>query len=344
MRKLLNTLYITNPESYLKKDGENIVVSVERNEIGRIPIHNLEGVICFGFMGASPGVMELCASRNVGLAFVSPYGKFLGRVSGRVSGNVLLRKRQYLLSDDEETASGIAMNCVLGKLLNCRSVLLRFGRDYPERRSPEFAENLRRLGEGIHQMRESPPGTLNELRGREGILSKCYFDCFDDLILSRDPAFMFEFRSRRPPLNRINTLLSFTYTLIAMDCASALESVGLDPQVGFLHRARPGRMSLALDLMEEFRPYLGDRFVLSLINNRVIAADDFLVKENGAVLLTDAGRKIVLAAWQRRKKEEVMHDYLDERVSIGLLPYAQSMLLARHLRGDIDGYPPFVMR
>ena len=344
MRKLLNTLYITNPESYLKKDGENIVVSVERNEVGRIPIHNLEGVICFGFMGASPGVMELCASRNVGLAFVSPYGKFLGRVSGRVSGNVLLRKRQYLLSDDEEAAAGIAMNCVLGKLLNCRSVLLRFGRDYPERRSPEFAENLRRLGEGIHQMRESPPGTLNELRGREGILSKYYFDCFDDLILSRDPAFMFEFRSRRPPLNRINTLLSFTYTLIAMDCASALESVGLDPQVGFLHRARPGRMSLALDLMEEFRPYLGDRFVLSLINNRVIAADDFLIKENGAVLLTDAGRKTVLAAWQRRKKEEVMHGYLDERVSIGLLPYAQSMLLARHLRGDIDGYPPFVMR
>ncbi|KAF5033119.1 CRISPR-associated endonuclease Cas1 [anaerobic digester metagenome] len=344
MRKLLNTLYITNPESYLKKDGENIVVSVERNEIGRIPIHNLEGVICFGFMGASPGVMELCASRNVGLAFVSPYGKFLGRVSGRVSGNVLLRKRQYLLSDDEEAATGIAMNCVLGKLLNCRSVLLRFGRDYPEKASPALAENLKRLTEGIRQMKESPPGTLNELRGREGILSKCYFDCFDDLILSRDPAFTFEFRSRRPPLNRINALLSFIYTLTAVDCASALESVGLDPQVGFLHRARPGRMSLALDLMEEFRPYLGDRFVLSLINNRIVAADDFLVKENGAVILTDAGRKAVLAAWQRRKTEEVMHGYLDERVPVGLLPYAQSMLLARHLRGDIDGYPPFVMR
>ena len=344
MRKLLNVLYVTNPDSYLSKDGENIVVSVERKEIGRIPIHNLEGVICFGFMGASPGVMELCASHHVGLAFVSPYGKFLGRVSGRVSGNVLLRKRQYLLSDDERAAARVAMNCVLGKMLNCRSVLLRFGRDYPEKVSPAFSERLQWLTEGVRQLREAPPDTLNELRGREGILSKCYFDCFDDLILSQDPAFAFESRSRRPPLNRMNALLSFIYTLIAVDCASALESVGLDPQVGFLHRARPGRMSLALDLMEEFRPYLGDRFVLSLINNRVVTADDFLVKENGAVILTDAGRKTVLAAWQRRKTEEVMHGYLDERISVGLLPYAQAMLLARHLRGDIDGYPPFVVR
>lgn len=344
MRKLLNVLYVTNPESYLTKDGENIVVSVERKEVGRVPIHNLEGVICFGFMGASPGVMELCTSRNVSLAFVSPFGKFIGRVSGRVSGNVLLRKRQYLLSDEGEAAARIALNCVLGKLLNCRSVLLRFSRDYPEKTSPAFSQNHQLLKEGIRQMKESPPRTLNELRGSEGILSKYYFDCFDDLILSPDSAFMFEFRSRRPPLNRVNALLSFTYTLIAVDCASALESVGLDPQVGFLHRARPGRMSLALDLMEEFRPYLGDRFVLSLINNRIVATDDFLVKENGAVILTDVARKEVLAAWQRRKTEEVMHSYLDERIQVGLLPYAQAMLMARHLRGDIDGYPPFVMR
>lgn len=344
MRKLLNTLYVTNPDSYLKKDGDNLVISVDKKEVGRIPIHNLEGVICFGFMGASPGVMELCTSRNVGLAFVSPYGKYLGRVSGRVSGNVLLRKRQYLLSDEEDAATRIAINCVLGKLLNCRSVLQRFGRDYPDKSSPAFVENLQRLTEGIHQLKESPPMELNELRGREGILSKYYYDCFDDLILSQDPTFMFEFRSRRPPLNRVNSLLSFIYTMIAVDCASALESVGLDPQVGFLHRARPGRMSLALDLMEEFRPYLGDRFVLSLINNRVVSTDDFMVKENGAVILTDAARKTVLAAWQRRKVEEVMHGYLNERIPVGLLPYAQAMLLARHLRGDIDGYPPFLMR
>ena len=344
MRKLRNVLYVTNPLSYLSKDGESIVVSVENHELVRVPIHNLEGVVCFGFMGASPGMMALCTENDVGLCFVSPYGKFMARVGGKVSGNVLLRKRQYAVSDDETASGKIASYCILGKLMNSRTVLQRFSRDYSDMVSGEFEQNFKRLSEGIVQIKAGTCGSLNELRGFEGIMSKYYFDCFDDLILSTEPEFSFETRSRRPPLNRVNALLSFSYMLIAADCASALESVGLDPQVGFLHRVRPGRPSLALDLMEEFRPYLGDRFVLSLINNRVVTAGDFVVKENGAVLLTDDARKTVLQAWQKRKKEEVMHGYLEERMPIGLLPYAQAMLLARFLRGDIDGYPPFVVR
>ncbi len=331
MRKLRNVLYVTNPKSYLSKDGESIVVSVENQELARVPIHNLEGVVCFGFIRASPGMMALCTENDVGLCFVSPYGKFMARVGGKVSGNVLLRKRQYAVSDDETASGKIAAYCILGKLMNCRTVLQRFSRDYPDMVSKEFEVNFKRLSEGIVQIKAGTCGSLNELRGFEGILST-------------EPEFSFENRSRRPPLDRVNALLSFSYMLIAADCASALESVGLDPQVDFLHRVRPGRPSLALDLMEEFRPYLGDRFVLSLINNRVVTAGDFVVKENGAVLLTDDARKIVLQAWQKRKKEEVMHGYLEERMPVGLLPYAQAMLLARFLRGDIDGYPPFVVR
>ena len=343
MRKLRNVLYITNPDTYLSRDGESVTVLVERKEIARVPIHNLEGIVCFGFMGASPALMELCHSHDVGLSFVSPYGKFLARVGGKVSGNVLLRKKQYALSDDESESAKIAKYFVLGKLLNCRSVLQRFSRDYPNGVDSEFTGNFTRLSEGVSRLKDEEL-PLNELRGMEGMLSKFYFSCFDDLILSRNPAFSFDGRSRRPPLDRVNALLSFSYSLIAADCASALESVGLDPQVGFLHRLRPGRPSLALDLMEEFRPYLGDRFVLSLINNQVVKAADFVVKENGAVLLTDEARKTVLTAWQKRKMEEIMHPYLEEKIEIGLLPYAQALLLARHLRGDIDGYPPFLMR
>lgn len=343
MRKLRNVLYVTNPKSYLSKDGESVTVSVDNKEVARIPIHNLEGIVCFGFMGASPGLMELCTTNDVGLSFVSPYGKFLARVGGKVSGNILLRKKQYYVSDDESASASVAKNFILGKLVNCRSVLQRFERDYPNSSDDDFKKSFELLSEGIADIKKKS-FSLNELRGMEGVLSKYYFDCFDDLILSSEPEFSFECRSRRPPLNRVNALLSFSYMLIAADCASALESVGLDPQSGFLHRVRPGRPSLALDLMEEFRPYLGDRFVLSLINNRVVKKEDFVVKENGAVLLTDDARKTVLQSWQKRKSEEIIHPYMDEKIPIGLLPYSQALLLARHLRGDIDGYPPFVVR
>ncbi len=343
MRKIRNVLYITNPKMYLSRDGESVSVLVEHKEVARVPIHNLEGIVCFGFLGASPSLMELCCSHEVGLCFVSPYGKFLARVGGKVSGNVLLRKRQYLLSDDEDESVRLARYFVLGKLLNCRSVLQRFSRDYPSAVDSDFSKRFSKLTDGISRLK-SEEMSLNELRGMEGLFSKVYFSCFDDLILSRDAAFSFDGRTRRPPLDRVNALLSFVYSLIAADCATALETVGLDPQVGFLHRLRPGRPSLALDLMEEMRPYLGDRFVLSLINNHVVRSSDFVVKENGAVLLTDDARKSVLAAWQKRKMDEIMHPYLEEKIPLGLLPYAQALLLARHLRGDIDGYPPFLMR
>ncbi|MDO5847721.1 MAG: type I-C CRISPR-associated endonuclease Cas1c [Methanocorpusculum sp.] len=343
MRKLCNTLYVTNPKSYLSRDGESVVVSVDSQEAGRVPIRNLEGIVCFGFLGASPQVMELCTQFGVGLSFVSPYGKYLAHISGKPSGNVLLRKKQYYVSDDEQASSNIAAHFILGKILNCKSVLLRFSRDHPEQTDSLLLDAAGKLSDGVRMLRENE-FSLNELRGVEGELSHQYFDCFDDLILSRDPAFCFEVRSRRPPLNRINALLSFSYSLLAADCATALQSVGLDPQVGFLHRIRPGRPSLALDLMEEFRPYLGDRFVLSLINNRIVQADDFVVKENGAVLLKDDARRTVLQTWQKRKSEEVFHPYLEEKIAVGLLPYAQALLLARHLRGDIDAYPPFIMK
>ena len=344
MRKLRNVLYVTNPASYLSRDGENIVVSVDGKKVGSFPVHNFEGIVCFGFMGASPALMELCTSRDVGLSFVSQYGKFLGRVGGKASGNVLLRMKQYAVAADEMQSAQVARYCILGKLMNCRTVLLRFTRDYPDMVSDEFQKNLTRLTEGISDLKQLEKFSLNEVRGREGMLSKYYFACFDDLILSREGEFSFEFRSRRPPLNRVNALMSFVYSLMTAECASALESVGLDPQAGFLHRVRPGRPSLALDLMEEMRPYLGDRFVLSLVNMHVVGIDDFVVKENGAVLLTDEGRKRVLQAWQKRKMEEIVHSFLDERIELGLLPYAQALLLARYLRGDIDGYPPFLMR
>lgn len=343
MRKLRNVLYITNPNSYLSRDGESVTVRVDQKEVGRIPIHNLEGIVCFGYMGASPALMELCHNHDVGISFVSPYGKYMARVGGKVSGNVLLRKKQYAVSDNVEESAKFAKNFILGKLLNCRSVLLRFSRDYPAAVDSAFQAQFDSLSDGILELRDNDL-PLNELRGIEGMLSKYYFSCFDDLILSRDPVFSFQGRSRRPPLDPMNALLSFAYTLIAADCASALESVGLDPQVGFLHRLRPGRPSLALDLMEEFRPYLGDRFVVSLVNNRVVKAGDFVMKENGAVLLTDSARKTILHAWQKRKQEEIMHPFLEEKVPLGLLPYAQAMLLARCLRGDLDGYPPFLMR
>ena len=341
---MLNVLYVTNPDSYLVKDGDTVIVRVKEEKIARIPLLNLEGIVCFGYMGMSPQLMGECADRNIGVSFVSPSGRFLARVSGRVSGNVLLRKRQYALSDDPVVSAEIALACVFGKLLNQRTVLNRFRRDHPQYITDRFLENVNRITEVIEFLKDMKEYSLEVIRGYEGFSSKYYFDCFDDLILSDDEVFFFEIRTKRPPLDRVNAMLSFVYTLISHDIRSALETVGLDPQVGFLHRDRPGRVSLALDLMEEVRPYLGDRLVLTMINNRSIHADDFTVKENGAVYMNDVGRKKVLSEWQLRKKDFVMHPYLNEKIPIGLIPYAQAMLLARFIRGDIDGYPPFIMR
>lgn len=343
MRKLLNTLYVTTPEAHLGRERENVLIYVGDEVKFRIPIHNLESIITFGYTGASPALMHLCASRGVALSFLSPSGRLLAKVASPIRGNVLLRKRQYELSDNQASSLSFARSFVLGKLLNSRTVLRRFLRDHKERAGQkEVAAAVEPLSSQIDKLFSVQ--SLETLRGIEGEAARTYYGVFDFLILESKESFVFNGRSRRPPLDRINAMLSFLYSLLAHDCAAALETVGLDPQVGFLHRIRPGRASLALDLMEELRPYLVDRLVLSLINTRQVGESDFLIKESGGVLMTDDGRKKIIDAWHSRKQQDVIHPYFDERMEIGLIPYAQAMLLARCVRGDIDGYPPFLMK
>ncbi|HBT16037.1 MAG TPA: subtype I-C CRISPR-associated endonuclease Cas1 [Firmicutes bacterium] len=343
MRKLLNVLYVTSPEAYLAKDGENVLVLVGEETKLRIPVHNLEGIVCFGYTGASPALMHLCVERNVGLSFHSESGRFLARVTGRVSGNVLLRRKQYRIADSPEESLQFAKGFIFGKIFNCRCVLQRFLRDHSEK--GDFQD----IQEGVKFLSLQLQKTVNcrnvgVLRGLEGEAARTYYGVFNNLILEEKEAFRFSGRSRRPPLDLPNALLSYLYTLLAHDCSSALETVGLDPQVGFLHKERPGRPSLALDLMEELRPYLVDRLTLSLINNRQVDIKGFTAKESGGVIMTDEMRKVIIASWQRRKQEEITHPFLGEKIAIGLIPYAQAMLLARHLRGDLDAYPPFLMK
>jgi CRISPR-associated protein Cas1 len=342
VRKLLNTLYVTTPDSYLSKDGENAVVRVGDQETFRIPIHNLEGIVCFDYMGASPQLMQLCTEHNVGLSFLTPNGMFLARVSGVTRGNVLLRRTQYRIADDETPALDIARSFIIGKLVNCRTVLGRSIRDHG---SSISCEKIRRtdgfLIENLNKINECQ--SRDSLRGIEGNCAKAYFDVFDEMILKQKDDFFISDRNRRPPLDNMNALLSFLYTLLAHDVQSALETVGLDPYVGFFHVDRPGRPGLALDMMEELRPFLGDRHALTMVNLQEIRGEDFLKKEDGAVLLTDDGRKKILKSWQKRKQEEITHPYLNESIPIGLIPYTQAMLMARYLRGDIEGYPPFFM-
>jgi CRISPR-associated protein Cas1 len=342
MRKLLNTLYVTTPESYLHRDGENVIVKIGSEEKFRIPVHNIEGIVCFGYMGATPNLMQLCSDNNVGLSFLTPHGKFLGRVNGRVRGNVLLRRTQYRIADDPEASLDIAKGFLAGKIVNCRTVLGRSLRDHSEVVRCEkirCADNLL-----IENLKKIEGCTIADtLRGIEGNCAKFYFDVFDELILKQKNDFFFHERNRRPPRDNMNALLSFLYTLLAHDVESALETVGLDPYVGFFHTDRPGRASLALDMMEELRPFIADRLALNLVNLQQVSGQDFLKKEGGGILLTDKGRKEVLGAWQKRKLDEITHPYLNEKIPIGLLPYVQAMLMARFLRGDIDGYPPFFM-
>ncbi len=343
LRKLLNTLYVTTPEAHLGRDGENVVVRIDDQVRFRIPIHNIESIITFGYTGASPGLMHLCSERGVALSFLSPSGRLRAKMATPTKGNVLLRKRQYSLYDQENESLKLACNFVFGKINNCRAVLRRYLRDHHCRLGQQdVSEAVKKLSNQLKKVLNTK--SLNELRGIEGESARTYYSVFDYLILESKDVFHFRGRSRRPPLDLTNSVLSFLYSLLAHDCASALETVGLDPQVGFLHRIRPGRVSLGLDLMEELRPYLVDRLTLSLINNRQIEAKDFLIKESGGILLTDEGRKKVIDAWQTRKQQEIMHPYFQERFAIGLIPYAQAMLLARCIRGDIDSYPPFLIK
>ena len=340
MRKLLNTLYVTTPEAYLSKDGLNVVVSVKQEEVFRIPAINIEGIVTFGYMGASPGVMKLCSDNSISLTFLSPHGRFISRVQSATKGNVLLRKRQYQLSDDESWSLHVARLMIGGKIQNYRNILKRYIRDYEEN------ENINRAVQVLEHAKREALATQDKttLIGYEGMASNAYFEVLPFLILNQKADFPFHGRNRRPPKDAVNAMLSFAYTLIANDTSAALETVGLDPYVGFLHTLRPGRTSLALDMMEELRPALADRFVLRLINKRMVGKTDFIEKEDGAILLTDDARKRVLDEWQKRKQEQIIHPYLKEKIQWGMVPYMQAMFLARYLRGDIDAYPPFLWK
>jgi CRISPR-associated protein Cas1 len=339
MRKLLNTLYVTLPEAYLSREGETVLVRQEHETRLRVPILALEGIVCVGQVSMSPALMAFCAERNVGVSFLSQYGRFLARIQGPIHGNVLLRREQYRRADAEADAVPIARAVLLAKVANGRTALLRAAREHAsetiERAAAQMGGSLRAL---------ESAATLDGLRGVEGDAARIYFSVFDELILQQKEAFFFHERSRRPPLDNVNSLLSFLYVLLAHDVASALETVGLDPAVGFLHRDRPGRAGLALDLMEELRPVLADRLALTLINRRQVAGPGFTRSDSGAVIMSDATRKEVLTGWQTRKQEEILHPFLNERIPLGLAPYTQALLLARYLRGDLDAYPSFFWR
>ena len=343
MKQFMNTLFVTSEDVYLSLDGENVVANREGCVVTRYPLHTLQSIVSFSYSGASPALMGACAEKKIGLTFCSPRGRFLARVSGSAQGNVLLRRMQYRVADDPMQSCRIAKNMIFGKVYNARWSIERMRRDHAMRIDEErFVAVSARLQGLLPQIAEET--TLDSLRGLEGIGAAAYFSVLDDMLLQGKETFFFHERSRRPPMDAFNALLSFAYVLLAHDCASALESVGLDAYVGYLHRDRPGRESLALDLMEELRPCLADRFVLTLINNRIIKADSFEFRESGAVLLTDDGRRTFVQKWQERKKETITHPYLEEKVPWGLVPYVQSLLLARYLRGDLDGYPPFLWK
>ena len=340
MKQLANVLYVTTPEAYLSLDGENVVIKKDEQTSTRLPLHNLENIVCFNYLGASPALMGACAERNVGLCFLTPNGKFQARVTGKVRGNVLLRKKQYRVSEDEAASAPIAASFLLGKIANSRKVVERALRDHA---LLVDGEKLSQVSAALKSILTVLPtcSTIAELMAFEGSAAKLYFGIFDQMILQQRGDFPFTERSRRPPLDRMNALLSFLYTLLTNEVASALEAVGLDPYVGFLHQDRPGRPSLALDLMEELRPVFADRLALSLVNRKQVTGRGFVAKESGGILMDDDTRKTVLSAWQDRKKEQILHPYLKERIPFGLLPHVQAMLLARYLRGDLDAYPPF---
>ncbi len=340
MRKLLNTLYITNPEAYLSLDGENIVVRCDEIELGRLPLHNLEGIVTMGYAGVSPALMGKCAECNIGMTFLKPSGKFLAKVTGKAYGNILLRKEQYRIADNENKRVAVSKNFIIGKVYNSRAVIERAIRDYSLRLDAESLRNTSsNLKESIKYIRQV--NNCDQLRGYEGEAAACYFSVLNELILQQKDDFIFAGRTRRPPLDKVNALLSFCYSLLTSMCCSALETVGLDPYAGFMHTDRPGRASLALDLMEELRPIMADRFVLTLINKKLVSGDGFQQKENGAILMDDETRKTVLKHWQERKKEMITHPFIDEKIEWGLIPYIQAMLLARFVRGDLEEYPPF---
>lgn len=341
MKKLLNTLYVTRQDAYLRKEGETVVVEQDKQVLLRLPIHTLSGIVTFGNVMTSPYLLNLCAERGVCVTFMSEHGKFLARVEGPVSGNVRLRLAQTKAYEDPARKGDIARSFVIGKIFNARAVLMRRIRDHGE--IPELTIAVQQLADTLARLRDSSPDAPR-IRGLEGEAAANYFAVFNRLLVAQTEDFDIASRNRRPPTDPMNALLSFLYTLLAHECRSALEGVGLDPQIGFLHEIRPGRPALALDLMEEFRALLADRTAITLVNLRQVTAKDFKTTESGAVLMGDDARKTVLTAWQKKKQEEISHPFLGERVPIGLLPHLQALILARFLRGDLDAYPPFMIK
>lgn len=346
MRRQLNRLYVTTEGAWLKKDGANVVMEVEGDERARLPIHMLASIVCFGRVIVSPPLLGFCVEEGVSVAYLSMHGRFLARVEGPVGGNVLLRREQYRISDDLVRAAPIVRNVVAAKIYNQRAVLRRVLRDYGD----SFDDDVRLAVEHaqtrltIISRRLLSETSIDVLRGLEGEAAQSYFSVFQHLIRVDEPTFRFGGRSRRPPVDAVNAILSFLYTLITHDCRSALETVGLDPAVGFLHRDRPGRPSLALDLIEELRPMLGDRLALSMVNRRQLNKKDFRFLDNGACLMMDQSRKAILVAYQERKRDEILHPFINEKVPLGMVPFVQAQLLARHLRGDLDAYPAFLWK
>jgi len=343
MRKLLNTLYVTTRDAYLARDGLNVVVKAGDEEKFRIPIHNIEGIVTFGYAGASPALMALCAESNVSLSMLSEHGKFLARMSGRTKGNVILRRQQLRLADDQGFKLDLSRIFIAAKIFNCRNVVQRAIRDHGNENTTPLLQNVSDILV-IRQQQALKSESFDKLRGIEGDSAMEYFSVFNELIISQKEHFRMNGRNRRPPLDPVNAMLSFAYTLLAHEVQSALESVGLDPYVGFLHTDRPGRASLALDIMEELRPYLADRLVLTLINRKQINNRGFSQQSGLGVHMTDETRKELISSWQKRKSDTIFHAFLQENIPVGLLPHVQALLLARYIRGDLDAYPPFLMK
>lgn len=342
MRHLLNTLYITNPNAYVSRDGENVVIKVDNVEVMRRPIHILEGIVCFNYVGISPKLMSLCVDNNIQVVFLNEYGKFMARITGGVKGNVLLRRTQYRYADDISKSFEASRNFIIGKIVNCRTVINRAIRDHGVSVDiDQLRGALEKLSTAVENVKAA--SNTDELRGIEGDAARTYFSIFNNLILQQKDEFYFTERSRRPPMDNINAMLSYAYTLLTYEMESALETVGLDPYVGFMHTDRPGRVSLALDMIEELRPYIAERFVISLINRKQVSGKGFIVKESGGIIMDKDTKSTFLTAWQKRKQEEITHPFINEKIEIGLLPYVQAMLMARFLRNDINNYPPFFM-